>query len=206
MKKVSNHQITKSSKHKSIELNNPRLAIRYAKSLIDLANERDQLNEVYNDMMFLQSVCNSNRDFIAVLQSPVIKEDKKNKIIEAVTKGRVSELTSSFIRLLGAKTRESNLPEIIAAFIEQYNKIRGVHKVKITTANELSEEMKESFISRIKKFNGIGNIELQTVVNEKLIGGFVLEMEGKLVDASILRDLKDIKKQFMNNDYIRKIR
>jgi ATP synthase, F1 delta subunit len=157
-------------------------------------------------MVFLQSICNSNRDFIAVLQSPVIKEDKKNKIIEAVTKERVSELTSSFIRLLGAKTRESNLPEIIAAFIEQYNKIRGIHKVKITTANELSEEMKESFIARIKKSDGLGNIELQTVVNEKLIGGFVLEMEGKLVDASILRDLKDIKKQFMNNDYIRKIR
>jgi F-type H+-transporting ATPase subunit delta len=153
-------------------------------------------------MMFLQSICNSNRDFIAVLQSPVIKEDKKNKIIEAVTKGRVSELTSSFMRLLGTKTRESNLPEIIAAFIEQYNKARGIHKVKITTANELSEEMKASFISRIKKSDGLGNIELQT----KLIGGFVLEMEGKLVDASILRDLKDIKKQFMNNDYIRKIR
>ena len=157
-------------------------------------------------MMFLQSICNSNRDFIAVLQSPVIKEDKKNKIIEAVTKGRVSELTSSFMRLLGTKTRESNLPEIIAAFIEQYNKARGIHKVKITTANELSEEMKASFISRIKKSDGLENIELQTVVNEKLIGGFVLEMEGKLVDASILRDLKDIKKQFMNNDYIRKIR
>ena len=66
--------------------------------------------------------------------------------------------------------------------------------------------MKESFIARIKKSDGLGSIELQTVVNEKLIGGFVLEMEGKLVDASILRDLKDIKKQFMNNDYIRKIR
>ena len=49
-------------------------------------------------------------------------------------------------------------------------------------------------------------IELEAVINESLIGGFVLETEGNLVDASILRDLKDIKKQFLNNDYIHKIR
>ncbi|MEO6869460.1 MAG: F0F1 ATP synthase subunit delta, partial [Ginsengibacter sp.] len=43
-------------------------------------------------------------------------------------------------------------------------------------------------------------------VDESLIGGFVLEVEGKLVDASILRDLNDVKKQFANNDYIHKLR
>jgi F-type H+-transporting ATPase subunit delta len=187
-------------------LNNPRLAIRYAKSLIDLATERNQLNEVYNDMKFLQRICYTNRDFIAVLRSPIIKEDKKNKIIESITAGRVCELTAAFIKLLGVKTRESNLPEIISAFIEQYNVVKGIHKVKITTANELSAGMKESFINKIKASDGLSNIELETLVDEKIIGGFVLEMEGKLVDASILRDLKDIKKQFQNNDYIRRLR
>lgn len=187
-------------------MNNPRLANRYAKSLVDLAIERDQLAMVFDDMKFLQSICNSNQDFVAVLKSPVIKEDKKNKIIEAVTGGRISALTTGFIKLLGIKTRESNLPEIIEAFIVQYNEVKGIHKVKITTADVLSEEMKASFIDKIKSSDGLENIELETSVNEKLIGGFVLEMEGKLVDASILRDLKDIKKQFMNNDYIRKIR
>ena len=66
--------------------------------------------------------------------------------------------------------------------------------------------MRQMFISKIKESDGIENIELKATVDEKLIGGFVLEMEGRLVDASILADLKDIKKQFMNNDYIRKIR
>jgi len=187
-------------------VNNPRLAIRYARSLIDLAIERNQLEEVHDDMKFLEGVCNSNPDFIAVLKSPVIKEDKKNKIIESITGGRVNELTRSFIKLLGVKTRESNLPEIIYAFIEQYNEVKKIHKVKITTAKELSEDMKQMFISKIKESDGIQNIELKATVDEKLIGGFVLEMEGRLVDASILADLKDIKKQFMNNDYIRKIR
>ena len=187
-------------------MNNPRLAIRYAKSLIDLTLEKDQLDEVYADMKFLQNIIKSNPDFVALLKSPVIQEDKKNKIIESVIAGRVSNLTALFIKLLGAKTRESNLPEIVTSFIEQYNKVKEIHKVKITTASPISDELKNSFVTKIKSANHIENIEMETMVDEKLIGGFVLEMEGKMVDASIMRDLIDVKKQFQNNDYIHKLR
>ena len=58
----------------------------------------------------------------------------------------------------------------------------------------------------MKEGNTKGSIDLETVVNEALIGGFILETAGKLLDASILRDLKDVKKQFLNNDYLHKIR
>lgn len=187
-------------------MNNPRLAIRYAKSLIDFAIEKDQLNDVYHDMKFLHRVCNTNPDFVAVLNSPIIEEHKKNKIIDSVINGRVSKLTSSFISLLGSKSRESNLPEIISSYIDQYNELKGIHRAKLTTASKLSEELRQSFIDKIKTSNNIANIEMETVVDEKLIGGFVLEMDGKLLDASILRDLKDVKKQFQNNDYIHKLR
>ena len=187
-------------------MSNPRLAIRYAKSLVDLALEKDQLDEVYADMKFLQKIIKSNPDFVALLKSPVIQEDKKNKIIESVISGRVSNLTALFIKLLGVKTRESNLPEIATSFIDQYNKVKEIHKVKITTAAPISDEVKNSFINKIKSSNHIENIELETLVDEKLIGGFVLEMEGKMVDASIMRDLIDVKKQFQNNDYIHKLR
>ncbi len=187
-------------------MNNPRLAIRYAKSLIDLAKEKDQLDEVYADMKFLHTISISNPDFVALLKSPVIKEDKKNKIIGSITTGRVSKLTELFIKLLGAKSREATLPEIVSSYIEQYNTLKGIHKVKITTATPISEELKNSFVEKITAANVLKSIELETIVDEKLVGGFVLEMEGKLVDASILRDLKDVQKQFMNNDYIQKLR
>ena len=187
-------------------MNNPRLAIRYAKSLVDLSSEQGKLGEVYQDMKFLQSICKSNPDFVALLRSPIIKEDKKNKIIGSIITGRISKLTELFINLLASKGRESNLPEIASAFVKQYNFIKGIHKVKLTTAAEISDDMKTSFISKIKSSAKIENIELEAVVNENLIGGFVMEMEGKLVDASISRDLRDVKKQFMNNDYVHKLR
>ena len=84
---------------------NPRLATRYAKSLIDLAIEKDQLEKVYADMQWLQAVCKSNRDFVNLLKSPVINSDTKQKIVEAITKGKVSEMTSGFIRLMIRKNR-----------------------------------------------------------------------------------------------------
>ena len=63
-------------------MTNPRLATRYAKSLVDLAVEQNQLDIVYNDMKLITSICKSNPDFVAVLRSPVIKPSTKEKIME----------------------------------------------------------------------------------------------------------------------------
>jgi len=187
-------------------MQNPRLAQRYAKSLIELVAEMGQLDPVHGDIMLLHAICTHSNEFVLMLRSPIISAYKKNKIIDAVTEGKISKITQTFIKLLCSKNRESLLPEIITSFIEQYNKIKGIHKVKLTTAIPVTEEIKNSFIRKLESGPSIKNIELETIVNEKLIGGFTLEMEGKLIDASILRDLNDVKKQFANNDYIHKLR
>lgn len=187
-------------------MNNPRLAGRYAKSLVDLATELNQLDAVYADMKLLQELGKTNPDFAAVLRSPVIKPTTKEKLIDSVLTGRIGTTSASFIRLLVRKGRENNLIEIADAFIEQFNKIKGIYKVKLTTATPVSDELKSEILGKIKSSTPMQNIEMETVVREELIGGFLLEMEGTLVDATILRDLKDIKKQFMDNIYLHKIR
>jgi F-type H+-transporting ATPase subunit delta len=187
-------------------MNNPRLAQRYAKSLVDLSIEMDQFDAVRNDILFLQNVIDSSREFVLMLNSPIIKSDKKFKIISAVTAGKLSKISQTFIQLLCNKNRESNLPGIVTSFLEQYNKVKGLHNAKLTTATPLSESMVNTFIKKIKSSSSLDNLDLKTEVDEKLIGGFVLEMEGKLIDASILRDLNDVKKQFANKDYIHKLR
>jgi F-type H+-transporting ATPase subunit delta len=184
----------------------PRLSGRYAKSLIDLAQEQNNLEGVYQDMLFLQGVCKSNRDFVNLLKSPVIKADKKAQIVDAVTAGKVTDLTAKFNRLLVSKGREADLPEIVNAFIDMYNNIKGIHKVKLTTAEPVSEELKQSILKKISNDTSIEHIELESVVRNELIGGFILEFDNNMVDASILRDLKDIKKQFQQNIYVQQIR
>jgi F-type H+-transporting ATPase subunit delta len=187
-------------------MQNPRLAGRYAKSIIGLAIERGQLENVFADMQWLQSVCKGNKDFVAMLKSPIIKSDKKQKITEAVTNGRIGELTKAFNKLLVAKGRESILPEIATAFINQYKVYKNIYCVKLTTASPASEELKNQFINHLKATTEMKNIELETVVNENIIGGFVLQVGDKLVDASIAYDLKHVARQFENNDFIYKVR
>lgn len=187
-------------------MQNPRLAARYAKSVIDLAIEKSQLENVWADMKYLQQVCKSSKDFLSLLRSPIIKSDKKQAVLDSISKGKVGVITEGFIRLLVAKSRENVLPEIINAFMEQYYELKGIHKIKLTTAHPLSDQIKETLINKIKNETAMGNVELETKVKCELIGGFVLEYNNNLVDASIARDLKDIKKQFVNNEFVKKIR
>jgi len=185
---------------------NPRLAGRYAKSLIDLAVEKNQLEAVYNDMLFLQEACKVSREFVILLKSPIVKADKKGKVLDAITAGKVSVITATFNKLLLQKGREFYLPEIITAFIEQYKVYKHIQTAKLTTAVPISEELKSSILEKIGAVRTGQTIELETAVNADLIGGFVLEVGGQLVDGSIAFDLKNIKKQFQNNDFIYKIR
>jgi len=178
---------------------NPRLASRYAKSLLDLSIEKGTIDTVYADMLWLQSVCKSNRDFVNLLRSPIIKPDVKKKIVAAVTSGQVSEMTQAFYNLIITKGRESNLPEISLAFIKAYKEYKGIHTVKLTTATGIDESTKQAIVDQIKKTGGFQNIELEETVDNDIIGGFVLQVGDKLVDASIAYDLRFIAKQFNKN-------
>ncbi|HEX2532143.1 MAG TPA: ATP synthase F1 subunit delta [Chitinophagaceae bacterium] len=184
---------------------NPRLASRYAKSMIDLAQEQGQLEAVYADMLFLQATIRSSRDLLNMLRSPVINADKKNKVLEAITAGRVTPVTAAFNKLLVAKGREAVLPEITQSFVDQYKKIKGIHTVFLTTATPVSENMKSQIVSRIRSTSDMQNIELETKVDPNLIGGFTLQAGDKLIDASVVYDLKQLAKQFQNNDFIYRI-
>src|SRR5436309_718775 len=107
---------------KKLKMQNPRLASRYAKSLLDLAVEQNSLDVLLKDMQTVSRICNISRDFVLMLRSPVISADKKLSVVNEVLKSsNVSALTDTFIKLLVSKGREANIPEIADAFIAQYN-------------------------------------------------------------------------------------
>ncbi len=188
-------------------MQNPRLASRYAKSLLDLAIEQNQLEVTLKDMQLLSSVCHQSRDFVNMLRSPVIKGDKKIAIINAVIGGQLeAQLSKAFINLLVNKGREANLPEIATAFIAQYQTLKNIRTVKLTTATPISDAVKEAIRSKVVTLlSADSTIELKEEVNPDLIGGFVLQMDDKLFDASIRRDLNDVKTQFLKNIYVSQI-
>jgi F-type H+-transporting ATPase subunit delta len=187
-------------------LPNPRLAARYAKSVLDLSIEKGELENVYNDMLLLQATCRSSKEFVGLLRSPVIKPDKKGKILDAILAGKISVITTAFVKLLLKKEREKYLPEIAFAFIDQYKTHEGIRTVKLTTAVAVDDDVRNAILQKVQSGGDGHQIELDTAVREELIGGFILEMGGRMVDASIAHELNNIKKQFQNNDFIYKIR
>lgn len=185
---------------------NPRLASRYAKSLIDLAVEKNSVEDTLADIKYLESLCRNSKEFTSMLRSPVINADKKQDIINAVVGDSLKPLAQGFIRLLVNKGREENLPEIATAFVQQYKQMKNIKTVKLITAAPANEELKKAIWAKIDATLPGAQIELTEQVDPELIGGFVLQMEDKLFDASVRRDLNDIKAQFTKNMYVPELR
>lgn len=187
-------------------MQNPRLAGRYAKSLLDLAVEQNALQTTLEDVEVIDATARASAEFAAILRSPIIKGGKKQAIVDAVLGPKLRPLTKGFVGLLISKGREAELTQIATAFLQQYKTLKGIRSVRLTTAAPVSDAFKASLEAKVAASMTGGSVELTTAVDEKLIGGFVLETENTIVDASIRRDLMDIKKGFTGNLYVQNIR
>ncbi len=174
-----------------------RIAERYAKSLIDLAKDSNRLDVVYNDAQTLKSAM-ANRDLYLMLKSPIINTGKKTSIVKEIFAGKVDAVTMAFLQIILNKGREAYLPEIAQSLIEQYNVLNGKSTVKITTAVEMDSNWLDSMKKKIIE-SGVttSNVELQTKVDPSLLGGFVIEVGDKILNASVAYKLEQLKKELV---------
>ena len=105
-------------------------------------------------MVLIDSVCSSNKDFLNLLRSPIIKTDLKIKILKELFSNNLSALTLSFISLITNKKREGLLPEISASFISLYKKNKNIKEVVVTSALPLDEDLKKSLMDYIGSETG----------------------------------------------------
>lgn len=183
-----------------------RIAERYAKSLIDLSIEHGKLEEVYTDALYIKALCKKSPEFAMMLKSPIIKGDKKAKVINEISKGRFSELSRLFLNLLVRKGRERFLRDIMVVVCERYDAIKGISRINLVTAAPISDALKTLIVDKIKSDSPLTQIELKTKVDESLVGGFVLEYNNYLADRSIKRFLNEVKKLYAQNQYQYNIR
>jgi F-type H+-transporting ATPase subunit delta len=187
-------------------MQNPRLAGRYAKSLFDLALERNETETAKQDMETLLQTYATSKDFAVFMKSPIITADKKENAVNQIFQDKLSPLTFQFLKLSISKGREKNMNEIAQSFLELYKQHNNITTVTITSAHAIAEDMQNQIVAKIKENSQLNKIEIVNLINEKLIGGFTLQIGDKFIDASIQRDLQDIKKQFLQNLYIKNIR
>lgn len=178
------------------------IAERYAKSLIGLAQDQKILSEVFEDMRSIQAVC-KHAEFTTMLQSPVIYSDKKLAIFKQLFEGKIQGLSLHFITLLIQKGRESILGSICNAFIEQYKVIKKIKTARIISATELDETELNKIKNRFAFWLKPGEVmDLSQKVDSNLIGGFILEMGDQNYDASIKRQLGELKDNLYDKSYI----
>lgn len=183
-------------------MQNPRLASRYAKALIAIAKEQNLLDIVLTDIQLVRSTIKSSRELAVVLDSPVIKGDKKLEILNAIFGTNINKVTKMFFDLVINKGREANMVEIAEGYIKQYNQLNHINIVKVATASPMDEEMKAEILAKVAAQVPGGKVEMITEVQPDLIGGFVLQVGDKFFDASVRRDLTDVKNQFTKNVFV----
>ena len=173
-----------------------RAASRYAKSLLQLSNEQGILEEIQNDMVLIDEACDANRELALVLKSPIINHYKKNQILDKIFGKKVNLLTKVFFELIGRKGREFIFHQITKEFRKQYLLLKGIEKVSVTTTFPLDDNLR----SQVKDIaSEISNKKprLEEVVNKDIVGGFVLNMGSKRIDASVKTKLRKLKKELI---------
>ncbi len=170
-------------------------AARYAKALLDLTLENGSVEAVEKDLIRFVQVVKESNDFRIFLNSPVVRDDKKIAIYQKVFEG-FNPVTMQFFALVTKNGREQLLPEIAAQFERQLMKNRGIVSGSIVSATPLTEKTKQEILDRIAPaFEG--SLQLSESVDPSLLGGFVIRIEDKQIDASVANKLKELRQELV---------
>ncbi len=178
-----------------------RVVSRYVKSLLDLAAETNVLDDVHSDLLLFTQVCDENKTFMVLLKSPIIRNEKKTQIIHSIFKNKVNALTMAFLDIVVRKNRDPLLYAIAKEFHNAYNTLKGIEAATVTTAVQLDNKLRADIESLVKKISGKQTIELEEKVDAEMVGGFVLKVGDRQVDASLKSKLNELKVKFSQNPY-----
>lgn len=171
-----------------------RVSYRYARALLDLAKQENVVEQIFTDMKIIKNVFDSSDELKAVSTSPLVHNWKKRNIYNELFKDKVSKLSMDFVILLTMKNRDNLLDTVVEQFEKIYNDLNNNIPVKITSAVELDDAIKEKTLvrlsSKVKK-----NILPTFKIDDSLKGGLMIQVEDWVYDASIKNQLKNLYKE-----------
>ena len=175
-----------------------RIASRYSKSLIELAITGEKLEEVRNDMEAVAVICKDSKDLANLLKNPIVTADAKKAILSKVF-ASTNDITTSFISYLVDKKREDELLLVAHSFIASYNEMKGIASATVISATPLNESTLSSMKRYVESLVGKSDIALVNEIDPSIIGGIIIKHEDKLLDKSVSKELREIRKQLIYN-------
>lgn len=185
-------------------MSSTRFAARYAKSLLEIAKEKNTVSATKADIDLVSNAIATSKELRSALKSPIIPNDKKQSVLNKLFGGKISNDTSLFLNLLAGKGRSGYLTEVLAAFNTQYNELNQITKVNLITATEMNNATRDNILNGLKSKEGISNIELTQSIDPSLIGGFILVYGDKQIDTSIRSSMSKLHVLVEDDSYVKK--
>jgi len=173
-----------------------RAAHRYALALIGVAEEMKKLDEVSRDLASIEKLVNESREFLMFLKSPVVNNEKKKRMMDEIFQGKLNDLTMKFVHLLASKGREALLPEIIKQFYILRDERLGILHVTTRTAVAFKPDQERQLIAQLEAATK-KKVRLTYVTDASLKGGFIVQHDDTVWDASVRRQLELLHERFV---------
>jgi F-type H+-transporting ATPase subunit delta len=180
-------------------MNESIISVRYARAIFESALKKDQLDSVNQDMILISEICREP-ETMEFLQSPVIAPGEKTQIFHKVLQDRVEKLTLSLTDLLVKNGRESFLPSIARVFISETMKYRGITESVLTTVEPVGKDIRDQIIALVSGLFDT-RVDLKEVTDPEIMGGFILRVGDKYIDASVRNKLNRIRKELSRSTH-----
>ncbi|SMO42918.1 ATP synthase F1 subunit delta [Fodinibius sediminis] len=172
-------------------------ARRYATALLELAKERDELEEILEDIKLVQNTLKDSKELVTFLRSPVIKFDDKAAVLEKLFFDKFQEPTRLFVKLVARKDRINLLDQITDAFIQLYKKHVGIITVDVFVAEEISDEQRQLLHQKLEDKTQ-KKVELNVTVDASLKGGMAVRIDDTVIDGTVKHQLAKLEESLLS--------
>jgi len=174
-----------------------RIALRYGRALLALAEEHGQLESVENELAQAASLVVRHPEISHLLMHATISREEKEDFLDKILPRNFSSLTVNFLKVLVKKGRFLGLSLIQERFHRLYEEKMGLQRVRVEAPFVLDKTLEEKLRRALeKKLNR--KIYLETTVNPEILGGLVLDFDGTQIDASFRSKLLELKQRLLN--------
>ncbi|MCG9971383.1 ATP synthase F1 subunit delta [Christiangramia crocea] len=180
-----------------------RAAQRYAKAILSLAKDKNSAEAVHEDMHSISQTVLNSWDLEKMLTSPVVKNSIKKSALLEIFKD-LDAITKGAIDILLENGRINILHLVARQYIIQFNEMNNVRQAVVTTAVPLDKDLESTVLSKVRELTG-SEATIKNIVDEDIIGGFVLRIGDLQYDASVARNLTRLKRELKDNTYVSKI-
>ena len=174
-----------------------RAAIRYAKAVLSLATDQKIGETINGDMKIITDTIAQSTELYQMLLSPVVRSSEKKAVLTEVFND-ANALTNNLVDTLIENKRLALLNNVAESYITLYDQQRGSQVAKVTTAVPLSEDLKAKVLDKVKELTG-KEAEIENIIDESILGGFILRVGDIQYNASIANKLDKLKREFTLN-------